>query len=154
MPKILIIQPSHYRNNSDFSLYKTKKRTLAGLTLPYLAALTPRDWRVELVDEQVMDIDFDASADVVAITAWTINSFRAYDIARKFRDRGIPVMIGGPHTFFHSDEAAEHCDAVGIGEGEDIWPIMLRDAAAGTLKSSIGRVPHTTSKDCLCRDMS
>ncbi|MDF0675234.1 MAG: B12-binding domain-containing radical SAM protein [Nitrospira sp.] len=134
MHKLLIVQPSHYRNKSDFSLYKTKRRTLAGLTLPYLAALTPRDWRVELVDEQVMDIDFDASVDVVAITAWTINSFRAYDIARKFRDRGIPVMMGGPHTFFHSDEAAEHCDAVGIGEGEDIWPMMLHDAAVGRLK--------------------
>ncbi len=134
MMKLMVIQPTYYRNKSDFSLFKTKKRTLTGLTLPYLAALTPRDWKVELVDEQVTDIDFDASVDVVAITAWTINSLRAYDIAREFRGRGIPVIMGGPHTFFHSDEAAQHCDAVGIGEGEDIWPIMLHDAAAGRLK--------------------
>lgn len=134
MSKLLIVQPTYYRNKSDFSLYKTKNRTLTGLTLPYLAALTPREWDVELVDEQLMDIDFDASVDLVAITAWTINSFRAYDIARKFRERGIPVIMGGPHTFFHSDEAAEHCDAVGIGEGEEIWPVMLRDAGAGNLQ--------------------
>ncbi len=134
MSKLLIVQPTYYRNKSDFSLYKTKNRTLTGLTLPYLAALTPREWDVELVDEQLMDIDFDASVDLVAITAWTINSFRAYDIARKFRKRGIPVILGGPHTFFHSDEAAEHCDAVGIGEGENIWPAMLRDAVAGNLQ--------------------
>lgn len=134
MSKLLIIQPTYYRNKSDCSLYKTKARTLTGLTLPYLAALTPREWDVELIDEQLTDIDFHASADLVAITAWTINSFRAYDIAHKFRDRGIPVIMGGPHTFFHGDEAAEHCDAVGIGEGEDIWPVMLRDATAGKLK--------------------
>ncbi len=134
MNKLLIVQPTYYRSKSDFSLYKTKSRTLIGLTLPYLAALTPRDWNVELVDEQLMDVDFAASVDVVAISAWTINSFRAYDIARKFRNRGIPVIMGGPHTFFHSDEATEHCDAVGIGEGEDIWPLMLHDAAAGKLK--------------------
>lgn len=134
MNKLLIVQPTYYRSKSDFSLYKTKNRTLTGLTLPYLAALTPRDWTVELVDEQLMDIDFHASVDLVAITAWAINSFRAYDIARQFRARGIPVIMGGPHTFFHSDEAAQHCDAVGIGEGEDIWPVMLRDAAAGRLQ--------------------
>lgn len=134
MSRLLIVQPTYYRNKADFSLYKTKNRALTGLTLPYLAALTPREWNVELVDEQVMELDFDASVDLVAITAWTINSFRAYDIAGKFRERGIPVIMGGPHAFFHSDEAAEHCDAVGIGEGEDIWPIMLRDAAAGRLQ--------------------
>jgi hypothetical protein len=87
MNKLLIVQPTYYRNKTDLSLYKTKHRTLTGLTLPYLAALTPRDWNVELVDEQLMDVNFAASVDMLAITAWTINSFRAYDIARKFRDR-------------------------------------------------------------------
>ena len=136
--KLMIIQPTYYQqaseNGSGNSLYKTRTRTLVGLTLPYLAALTPKEWDVQLVDEQVMDIDFDAKVDVVAITTWTINSFRAYGIARRFRDRGIPVIMGGPHTFFHGDEAIEHCDAVGIGEGEDIWVMMLNDAANGRLQ--------------------
>ena len=135
--KLMIIQPTYYTsgtNGSDQSLYKTRRRTLVGLTLPYLAALTPKEWDVELVDEQVMDVDFDAPADLVAITTWTINSFRAYDIARKFRERGIPVIMGGPHTFFHAEEAIEHCDAVGIGEGEEIWSVVLEDAARGRLR--------------------
>jgi len=140
----LIIQPTYYGNGSNGSrqsLYKTRKRTLAGLTLPYLAALTPREWTVELIDEQVSEIDFDARVDLVAITTWTINSFRAYDIAREFRERGIPVIMGGPHTFFDSQEASEHCDAVGVGEGEEIWPTMLADAASGRLKK-IYRAPR------------
>ncbi len=132
--KLMLIQPTYYRHTTDHSLYKTKKRTLVGMTLPYLAALTPKEWDVQLVDEQVMDIDFDAPVDVVAITAWTINSFRAYDIARRFRDRGVPVLMGGPHVFFHTEEAAEHCDAVGVGEGEEILPVMLRDVARGRLQ--------------------
>ncbi|HET7852892.1 MAG TPA: cobalamin-dependent protein, partial [Candidatus Methylomirabilis sp.] len=130
--KLKIIQPTYYTNGtngSGQSLYKTRRRTLVGLTLPYLAALTPKEWEVELVDEQVADIDFDAPVDLVAITTWTINSFRAYDIARKYRERGIPVIMGGPHAFFHAEEAIEHCDAVAIGEGEEIWPAMLQDAA-------------------------
>jgi len=142
--KLMIIQPTYYNNatnGSAQSLYKTKKRRLIGLTLPYLAALTPKEWTVELVDEQLEDIDFTAHVDLVAITTWTINSFRAYDISRQFRARGIPVIIGGPHTFFDAEEASEHCDAVGSGEGEEIWPIMLGDAANGRLKK-IYRAPR------------
>ncbi len=139
--KLLIIQPSHYRSRSNLTLHKVKRRTLVGLTLPYLAALTPKEWEVTLIDEQSTDVDFQASVDLVAITAWTINSFRAYEIADRYRERGIPVIMGGPHTYFYSDEAAERCDAVGIGEGEKIWPVMLEDAARGRLQR-IYRADH------------
>jgi radical SAM superfamily enzyme YgiQ (UPF0313 family) len=132
--RLFIIQPSHYRTRSNLTIHKSRKRTLVSLTLPYLAALTPKEWDVQLIDEQLMDIDFQAPVDLVAITTWTINSFRAYDIADRFRERGVPVMMGGPHTFFYSEEAAQHCDAVGIGEGENIWPLMLEDATNGQLK--------------------
>jgi radical SAM superfamily enzyme YgiQ (UPF0313 family) len=132
--RLFIIQPSHYRTRSNLSIHKSPKRTLVSLTLPYLAALTPPEWDVKLIDEQLTDVDFKAPADLVAITTWTINSFRAYEIADRFRQRGVPVVMGGPHTYFHCEEAAEHCDAVGIGEGENIWPAMLKDAASGRLK--------------------
>lgn len=132
--KLFVIQPSHYRSRKDLRVHKTKKRSVVGLTLPFLAALTPKEWEVSLIDEQLVDIDYEAPVDLVAITAWTINSFWAYKIADRFRERGVPVIMGGPHTFFYADEAAEHCDAVGIGEGEGIWQTMLEDAASGSLK--------------------
>ena len=131
--RLLIIQPSHYQSKADRSVSKIRRRPVVSLTLPYLAALTPRDWAVTLVDEQLQDIDFDAPADVVAITTWTLMSLRAYDIGDAFRRRGVPVILGGPHMYFHADEALRHCDAVGIGEGETIWSRMLGDAAAGRL---------------------
>jgi radical SAM superfamily enzyme YgiQ (UPF0313 family) len=132
--RLFIIQPSHYRTRSNLTIHKSRRRTLVSLTLPYLAALTPPGWDVKLIDEQLMDVDFKAPVDLVAITTWTINSFRAYEIADRFRGRGVPVIMGGSHTYFYSEEAAEHCDAVGIGEGENIWPTMLEDAANGRLK--------------------
>jgi len=132
--KLLIIKPSHYRSKLDRRPYKTRKRNVVGLTLPYLAALTPSDWDIELVDQQLEDIDFEARADLVAITTWTINSLLAYEIADSFRAKGVPVIMGGPHTFFCAEEAAQHCDAVGIGEGEEIWPKMLADASNGRLR--------------------
>jgi radical SAM superfamily enzyme YgiQ (UPF0313 family) len=132
--KLFIIQPSHYRTRSNLIIHKSRKRTVVPLTLPYLAALTPPEWDVNLIDEQLMEVDFRAPVDLVAITTWSINSFRAYEIADRFRERRVPVIMGGPHTCFYSEEAGEHCDAVGIGEGENIWPMMLQDAADGRLK--------------------
>jgi radical SAM superfamily enzyme YgiQ (UPF0313 family) len=132
--KLLIVQPSHFLGRSNRKLYKGGKKNLVALTLPYLAALTPRDWEVQLVDQQLEDIDFDSRVDLVAITVCTANSLPAYEIADTFRARGVRVIMGGPHTFFFSEEAAEHCDAVGIGEGETIWKKMLEDAANGGLK--------------------
>lgn len=132
--RLHIIQPTHYISPSNRSLHRTKKRSVVNLTLPYLAALIPKEWDVTLVDEQLNEVDFSAPVDMVAITTWTMNSIRAYEIADRFRERGVTVLMGGPHTFFHEEEAAEHCDAVGSGEGEDIWPMMLEDAAAGRLR--------------------
>ena len=104
------------------------------LTLPYLAALTPPDSQVTLVDEQLEEIDFECHADLVALSAWTVHSLRAYDIAAEFRRRGVPVVIGGPHAYFFPDEAGKHCDTVAIGEAEPIWKQILDDAAAGRLQ--------------------
>jgi len=132
--RLLIIQPTHYYSPSDMRLHKTKSRALMPLTLPYLAALTPKEWKVRLIDEQLEDIDFNAPVDAVAITTWKFNSIRAYEIADKFREKRIPVMMGGPHIYFHAEEALQHCDAVCIGEGEYVWKKMLDDCAAGRLK--------------------
>ena len=134
MNKILIIQPSHYISKADRTVFKSRRRALVPLALPYLAALTPAGWDVTLVDEQLQDVDFDSKPDLVAITSWTVHSIRGYDIARVFRDRGIPVIMGGPHVWFYPEEASEHCDAIGIGEGEQVWSQMLQDAAAGRLQ--------------------
>jgi radical SAM superfamily enzyme YgiQ (UPF0313 family) len=131
--RLLIIQPSHYRSKADRSVFRVRRRNVVPLTLPYLAALTPPDWKLKLIDEQLQPLDFDERADLVAITTSTLTSLRAYDVADEFRRRGLPVILGGPHTFFHADEAGAHCSAVGIGEGETIWPQMLRDARLGRL---------------------
>ena len=142
--KLLIIQPSHYVSKADRTVFKSKMRALVPLTLPYLAALTPAGWDITLVDEQLQDIDFDSTPDLVAITSWTVHSIRGYDVAKKFRDRGITVIMGGPHVWFHPDEAAEHCDAIGIGEGEPIWAKMLQDAENGRLQK-VYRAPQMKS---------
>jgi len=142
--KLLIIQPSHYHSKNHRTVFKSRRRSLVPLALPYLAALTPPEWDVTLVDEQIQDIDFDCRPDLVAITSWTVHSIRGYDVAREFRQRRIPVIMGGPHVWFHPEEASEHCEAIGIGEAEPIWAQMQQDAAGGRLQK-VYRAPQMPS---------
>ena len=132
--KLLIIQPSFYPSPDNRTPVKLHSRQLVPLVLPYLAALTPPDWDVTLIDELLQPIDFDAPADLVAITTWTMNSHRTYDLCREFRKRGRKVILGGPHVYFFGQEAQEHADSVGVGEAEALWRTMLEDAQAGRLK--------------------
>lgn len=127
-----IIQPTTY--TTEGKPRRTKSRRLIGLSLPYLAALAPGKWKIKLFDERLEPVDFDSPCDVAAITVWTRFSRRAYDIADEYRKRGIPVLMGGPHTYFYAGEVAERCDAYALGEAEDIWPVMLEDAAQGRLR--------------------
>ena len=133
-PRLLIIQPSFYQSRKTRKVAKVRRRQLVSLVLPYLAALTPSDWDITLVDEILQPVDLDAPVDLVAITTWTLNSYRAYDLAREFRKRGRTVIFGGPHLYWFSEEAQEHGDAVGVGEAEILWKTMLQDALAGRLK--------------------
>ncbi len=53
----------------------------APLVLPTLAALTPSDVEVVLIDENVEPINFDEKVDLVGITGMTCLISRSYEIA-------------------------------------------------------------------------
>jgi len=100
--------------------------------MPYLAALTPPHWQVEHVDEEVGPVNFDAQADLVGITFHTPSAQHAYEIAARFRTRGVPVVMGGPHVTLVPEEAALHADAIFIGEAEGLWQEYLQAFEHGT----------------------
>jgi len=107
--------------------------------MPYLgllkvAALTPPDWDVSIIDEKVEGVDFDQHADLVGITAMTPAVNRGYRIADEFRERGKTVVMGGMHISKLPDEALAHCDAVVVGEAEGLWHTLLDDFRSGGLK--------------------
>jgi radical SAM superfamily enzyme YgiQ (UPF0313 family) len=110
------------------------KAGLVRLSLPTLAALTPPDWEVAIHDARAAPVPFDRPADLVGITAFTSEINSAYAIADEFRQRGVPVVLGGIHATALPDEALAHADAVVVGEAEGTWETLLSDLSAGRLK--------------------
>jgi len=70
----------------------------------------------------------------VGITVHLTFARRAFELADWYRQRGARVVLGGLHVLSCPEEAAPHADALAVGEGVQLWPQILRDAAAGTLR--------------------
>jgi len=110
--------------------------SLPSLGLLTLAGLTPaghdlRYFDMPELDTAVLDGE---KFDLAAISALTAKIDVAYAIADALRARGTKVVIGGLHAKVLPREVAGHADAVAVGEGEDLWPRIVEDAALGTLK--------------------
>jgi radical SAM superfamily enzyme YgiQ (UPF0313 family) len=104
------------------------------LSLLAVAAATPPDWDIGIVDEYVSPIDYSSEPTCVGLSFMTAGAPRAYEIAEEFRNRGIPVLAGGFHPTLWSEEVSKHCDAVCVGDAESSWPQMLKDIEIGALK--------------------
>src|SRR3954447_16384063 len=106
------------------------------LALTSIAAATPAGWNVRYWDENLLQgpPPWEPFPQVVGITVHLTFADRAYALARWYRRRGALVVLGGLHVLSCPEEAAPHADALAIGEGVQVWPEILRDVEAGTLK--------------------
>ncbi|KPK63375.1 hypothetical protein AMJ83_07325 [candidate division WOR_3 bacterium SM23_42] len=107
---------------------------LPPLALATVAAATPKHVEVEIIDEALEPINYNCATDLVGITALTRFAPHAYDIADRFRKRGVKVVMGGMHPSALPNEAIKHCDSVVIGEAEGIWVQLVKDFEKKRLK--------------------
>jgi radical SAM superfamily enzyme YgiQ (UPF0313 family) len=129
-PRLLLINPvSTYRVGlAHYDHDKTPP-----LCLGIIAALTPKPWRTRILDENYIRFRY-READLVGLTAYTPNAFRAYEIAKTYREKNIPVVMGGIHASMCPDEALQFVDCVVIGEAENVWAQVLQDFEAARLQ--------------------
>lgn len=120
--KILLIRPKHISNVKIFGHV-----VMNPLTLPTVAAAIPKDVEVSCIDENVEEVNFSTSADLIGISIMTAAATRGYEIADEFRRRGKPVVLGGVHPSLNPEEAAQHADVVVIGEVEGLWEKVISD---------------------------
>ncbi|OFW56630.1 MAG: hypothetical protein A2Y75_08685 [Candidatus Solincola sediminis] len=126
--------------------YLFNKGLLAPLGLMYLAAYTPPEVEIHLIDENVERLDFSEVPDLVGITTMTATAPRAYEIADRYRSLGSKVVLGGIHASMLPEEALQHADSVVIGEAEAIWPQVLADAEGGRLEPIYRQETHIDYK--------
>jgi len=147
MAKIIFIEPQA-PNLHIFSEFPLPR--LGSLILGTM--MQQRGWEVEVFVEDIRRVDYDivAASDLVGISTITSTAPRAYAIADRVRAMGVPVLMGGPHVTYLTDEALEHADFVIRGEGEspltafiDAWEDGRDFSAVPNLSLKVdGRIVH------------
>jgi radical SAM superfamily enzyme YgiQ (UPF0313 family) len=134
VPKFALLLNPFYRKDPHASFGKHVLTPTLALTS--LAGATPPDWSVRYWDENLLQgpPPWKPFPQVVGISVHLTFARRAYELAAWYRNRGAKVILGGLHVLSCPAEAAPHADALAIGDGVQLWPIILRDVEAGRLR--------------------
>jgi len=126
--KLILINPINKKTKN-----KNRITAIPPMGLGIIAALTPDVFEIKLIDENFTDFEYE-KADLVGLTAFTADANRAYEIASVYREKKIPVVMGGIHATVRTKEAANYVDAVVAGEAEYVWRELLNDFKKNKLK--------------------
>jgi radical SAM superfamily enzyme YgiQ (UPF0313 family) len=127
--RILLLAPG-----SDFPGVTPGWLYIPQMSLLVLEALSGNEHQVSIAEEDKAPLPLDEKWDLVGITVMTATAPRAYALAKRFRRGGAKVVLGGIHPTMLPEEAAQHADAVVMGEAEALWPRILEDVEGNRLQ--------------------
>lgn len=104
------------------------------LALANIAALTPIEDEIIVIDEQISPIDYNLDIDLVAISVNTSIVNRAYEIADNFKKKGIKVVFGGLHPSLMPKESLKHADSIIVGDADGMWEQLIKDFKKNKLR--------------------
>ena len=118
--------------------------SLPSLGLLTLAGMTPPEHQCEYLEVEDIRklVALPDRFDLVGISSFSAQMSEAYELADRYRALGVPVVLGGLHVTALPGEAAQHCDAVVVGEGESVWLDVLREAEKGQLRREYRATGH------------
>lgn len=131
--KLKIYLLATWESNYKYGFKKKRGRGVSFPTLINLAALIPNEdvtvhyEHIKPIDDDIYNID----ADLIGISF--ISPFADYTlgIARKFKEKGKTVVLGGPYVTVFPDRCQEYADAIVVGEAEYAWPALVEDFKKG-----------------------
>ena len=131
-PKLKIIVL--FQNLGDQQTYFARSPTppLSGILV---AGQTPDIVEVDVHHEMVRPIDYETDADIIALSFMDFCAPHAYDVARRFREKGKIVVAGGKYPSTFPELVQPHFDTIVVGESERIWPQVVEDLVAGRQKA-------------------
>ena len=87
-----------------------------------------------MYDDRLESIPYDEPTDLVAMTVETYTARRAYEISAEYRQRGVPVIMGGMQPTLIPEEVQPNADSVYVGDAEFRWHEVIEDSKHGQLK--------------------
>ncbi len=139
MKKLLLIKPAgvlkHYSTQIEVAKLLGKRTGSVPLALPVIASITPKNYKIKIIDEDVSSLPKWFKPDLVGITMITSNSERGYEIAKKYRKLGAKVVLGGAYPSFNIEEGLKYADSIIVGEAENSWKKLIKDFEKKSLKS-------------------
>jgi len=96
--------------------------------------LKERGYNAKAFIEDISEPDWKEleKADLIGISSITSTAPRAFKLASRFRTKGIPIVMGGPHSTFLPEESLEYADFVVRGEGEETIVELVEHLESGT----------------------
>jgi radical SAM superfamily enzyme YgiQ (UPF0313 family) len=136
MADIVLISPRFYPTywGLEYALPLFRKQALLPpLNLATIAALTPAEHSVLIIDENVEEIDYErcAQADIVGVTGMAVQRERMREIITELKRRGIFTVLGGPWVTVSPEDLGDLVDVMFIGEAEETWPRFLAEWSEG-----------------------
>jgi radical SAM superfamily enzyme YgiQ (UPF0313 family) len=108
------------------------KRTVnPPLGLATVAALSPEDWEVEIVDENIETIPLKPVADIIGVCGMGVQFNRQKELLSYYRSLGYYVVAGGSYSSLCPERYETLADTVVAGEAEYIWKEFCRDFVEG-----------------------
>jgi len=99
----------------------------------HIASLLPREWEITLIHEMVRDADPGMDVEAVFLSTMDFCAPRARDLGRRFRARGVKVIVGGLYPTLNPEYFSDSADAVVVGEAEGVMPRLIEDLRRGDL---------------------
>jgi radical SAM superfamily enzyme YgiQ (UPF0313 family) len=138
--KLLLINPKFAESFWSFkwavdNIMPKQIRTInPPLGLATVAALTPQDWEIEIVDENIETIPLKPDADIVGICGMAIQFSRQRELLTFYRKQGYYAVAGGSYASLCPEEYENLADSVISGEAEYIWRQFCKDFENGNPK--------------------
>jgi radical SAM superfamily enzyme YgiQ (UPF0313 family) len=114
MPKVTLVYPKWQKIPEQTEFHLPPHGPIC------VAASIPEHYAVTFIDENVDELDFSKTCDIVLLSMMlTCQLPRGREIAARYRELGIPVVAGGIATMLHAEEVALFVDTTFLGETED-----------------------------------
>jgi len=135
--KVLLINPKVPESFWSFKwavdkILSSNKRVLnPPLGLATLAALCPKDWGVEIIDENIESIPLEPQADIIGVCGMGVQFKRQKELLTFYKKKGFFVVAGGSYASLCPEAYGPFADTVVAGEAEYIWRDFCRDFEQG-----------------------